>query len=165
MYAGLVEVFAEPLCPIALIHILAEYELHYLGLVLVNSQVTDLTVSLVHAPALFKVVAERHGTAGVETRFRHLTEAGLNTYGGLDALAGGLPVAYVVHQLVDVIVEPLLTLGGAPNLDTVADEPFHNEWSLVVAASKAVKHENQQDVKFPVNGVVLYLLDGVTIFG
>ena len=42
-----------------------------------------------------KAVAERHGAAGVETRFSHLTEAGLDTDGGLDALAGGLPVASV----------------------------------------------------------------------
>ena len=42
-----------------------------------------------------KAVAERHGAAGVETRFRHLTEAGLDTDGGLDALAGGPPVASV----------------------------------------------------------------------
>ena len=157
------EVFAEPLRSVALIDVFAEYEPHDLGLVLVNDQVADLAVPLVHAPALFKAVAERHGAAGVETRFRHLTEAGLDTDGGLDALAGGLPVADVVHQLVDVIVEPLLTLGGAPDLDAVADEPLHNEGRLVVAASEAVKHENQQDVEFPIHGVALYLLNGVAV--
>lgn len=110
-----------------------------------------------------KVVAERHGAAGVETRFRHLTEAGLDTDGGLDALAGGLPVANVVHQLVNVSVEPLLTLSGAPDLDAVADESLHNEGRLVVAASEAVKHENEQDVEFAIHGVALYLLNGVAV--
>ena len=47
-----------------------------------------------------------------------------------------------------MIVEPLLALSGAPDLDAVADEPFHNEGRLVVAASEAVKHENEQDVEF-----------------
>ena len=60
-------------------------------------------------------------------------------------------------------VEPLLTLGGTPYLDAVADEPFHNEGRLVVAASEAVKHENQQDVEFPIHGVTLYLLNGVAV--
>ena len=56
-----------------------------------------------------KVVAVRHGAAGVETRFRHLTEAGLDAYGGLDALAGGLPVAYVSS---DSIIDMSLSLSS-----------------------------------------------------
>ena len=56
-----------------------------------------------------KAVAERHGAAGVETRFRHLTEAGLDAYGGLDALARSLPVAYVSS---DSIIDMSLSLSS-----------------------------------------------------
>lgn len=52
-----------------------------------DEQGAALTVALVHVPALFKVEAIWHGATCVAPHFRHLTEAGLDTDRGLDALS------------------------------------------------------------------------------
>ena len=44
-------------------------------------------------------------------------------------------------------IKPLLSLLGAPDLDTVFDKPLYNEWRFVLSASQAVKHEYQQHIK------------------
>ncbi|MPN42211.1 hypothetical protein SDC9_189767 [bioreactor metagenome] len=53
---------------------------------------------------------------------------------GLFALPGSLPEADVIHQLVNVLLDLLLTLGDAPDLDAMLDEPLQNEGRFVVNA-------------------------------
>lgn len=64
-----------------------------------------------------------------------------------------------------MIVKPLLSLHGAPNLDAVLHEPFHHKGRFIVPAAQAVKHEHQQDVKLALQGHPLDFLDGVPILG
>ena len=92
-----------------------------------------------------------------------LTEARFDAHRGFQALAGCLPVADVVHQLVHMAVKPLLALHAAPDLDAALDEPFHHEGRFIVPAAQAVKHEHQKDVELPGNGVLLNLLDRVPV--
>lgn len=94
-----------------------------------------------------------------------LFHAGLDADGGFYALTRCLPVTYVVQQLVNVVVKPLLPLHGTPDFNTVADKPFHNKGRFVVTAAKAVKHIDQQDIKFALYGVPLDLLHGIAVFG
>ena len=53
----------------------------------------------------------------------------------------------VVHQLVNVIVEPLLPLHRTPDLHAVLDEPFYNEWCFIIPSSEPVKHEHKMCIR------------------
>ena len=42
-----------------------------------------------------------------------------------------------------MIIEPLLALSGAPDLNALLDKPLYHEGSFIVASAQTVKHENQ----------------------
>ena len=76
-----------------------------------------------------------------------------------------MPVAYVVQQFINVIIETLLSLHRAPNLDAVLHEPLHHKGSFIVLSAQAVKHEYQQNIKLALQGHPLYLLYCVPFLG
>lgn len=47
-----------------------------------------------------------------------------------------------------MVIKPLLAFLGAPNLDSVVDEPFHDEGRFVIAATQPVKHEYKMSKAF-----------------
>lgn len=61
------------------------------------------------------------------------------------------PVADIVKQLVNMIVEPLLPLYGAPNFNTIADKPLYDKGRFVISTAETVKHIDKQNVKAPGN--------------
>jgi len=113
----------------------------------VDLNIKQLTVLLAYAPLLHQLIAIGRVTTTKSALHDDLPQPGLGTNGGLDAFAGRLPVTDVVQQLVHMVIKPLLALLGAPNLDAVVDEPFHNEGCFIIAPAKAVKHENKENVK------------------
>lgn len=64
-----------------------------------------------------------------------------------------------------MVVKPLLAFLGAPNLDAVVDEPFHDEGRFVIAPAKAVKHEYKENVKGVQRSFALNLLYSVALLG
>lgn len=163
--ALVVQPVAEPLCAVALVHILVKNQANDLSLLLVHHQLTDLVVPLVDTALLFNAVSERNRAAGVVALLSQLFQPGLGADGGFQTFAGCLPIADVIHQLVHMGVEPLLTFPRTPHLNAVFHEPFHHKGRLIVPAAKTVKHEHQQDVKSASEGVLLDALDGVPVFG
>ena len=97
--------------------------------------------------------------------FRDLAEPGLGADGGFQAFAGGLPVTDVVHQLVHMGIEPLLSFHRAPDFNASLGKPFNHKRRLIVAASKTVKHEHKQDVKLTRYRIGLNFLNSIPIFG
>ena len=81
-----------------------------------------------------------------------------------DALAGCLPVTDIVKQLVNVIVEPLLPLYGAPNFNAITDKPLYDKGRFVISAAETVKHIDKQNIETPGNGFLLQFLHGVALF-
>ena len=127
--------------------------------------IKQLTVLFAYAPLLYQLIAIGRVTATKSALHNDLPQTGLGTNGGLDAFAGRLPVTDVVQQLVHMVIKPLLAFLGAPNLDAVVDEPFHNERCFVIAPAKAVKHENKKDVKGVQCRLALDFLYGVALLG
>lgn len=131
----------------------------------VDLNIKQLTVLFAYAPLLYQLIAIGRVTATKSALHNDLPQTGLGTNGGLDAFAGRLPVTDVVQQLVHMVIKPLLAFLGAPNLDAVVDEPFHNERCFVIAPAKAVKHENKKDVKGVQCRLALDFLYGVALLG
>lgn len=129
----------------------------------VDLNIKQLTVLLAHAPLLYQLIAIGRVTTTKSALHDDLSQSGLSTNGGLDTLTGCLPVTDVVQQLVHMVVKPLLAFLGTPDLNAVVDEPFHNEGCFVIAAAKAIKHENKEDVKGVQCGFTLNLLYSVAL--
>ena len=127
--------------------------------------VKQLPVLFAHASLLHQLIAIGRVTATESTLHDDLPKPRLGTNGGLDTFAGRLPVTDVVQQLVHMVVKPLLAFLGAPNLDSVVDEPFHDEGRFVIAATQPVKHENKKDVKCVQRSFALDLLYSVALLG
>ena len=156
---------AKALCPISLIEIFLKNQFHDLCLVRLHNEIAHILVSLICASLMFQTVAKGNAAASKISLLGQLLHPGFSTYRSLDAFPGGLPIAYVVQQLIDMGIKPLLSLLGAPDLDTVFDKPFYNEWRFVLSASQAVKHEHQQHIEFVLQGVPLDFLNSVPILG
>ena len=163
--ALLCQIAADTLGAVALINILLENQLDNFGLVRVYSKVTDRLVPLVLPALIFQPVAVGDLAASVVALLRQLTDTGLDTDRGFDALPGRLPVADIVQQFVNVSIKPLLALLGAPYLDAVLHKPLHHKGRLVIFAAQAVKHEHKQDVKCALQGQLLDFLHSVPVFG
>ena len=88
---------------------------------------------------------------------------GANADRSLLTFAGSLPEADVVQELVHVGVEPLLTLAGRPDLDTLLHEPLHHEGRLVLPASQPVEHENEQHIELMLCCSLLDFHDSVSL--
>lgn len=138
---------------------------HSSGFQGVDLNIKQLAVLFAHASLLHQLIAIGRVTATKSSLHNDLPQTGLGTNRGLDAFAGRLPVTDVVQQLVHMVIKPLLAFLGAPNLDAVVDEPFHNERCFVIAPAKAVKHENKKDVKGVQCRLALNLLYGVALLG
>ena len=133
------------------------------GLVRVDFNVVKLPVFLPDAPFLDKLVPVGSTAAPKTPLLDDLAQPGLGSDGGLEALAGGLPVTDIVHQLVHMVVKPLLALLGAPDLDPILDEPLHHKGRLIFLAPQPVKHKDEQDVELPHGRFTLDLLNGIPI--
>ena len=156
---------AQLLCAVALINIFVENQPDDFSFRFINHKVADLLVFLVYPAKADTLVAKSHGAARVVTFPGELFQPCPGTDGGFQALTGCLPVADVVHQLVHMGVEPLLSLVHAPDLNALLREPLHDKGRFIVTATKTVKHEHQQNVKLAFHCGLLYLLEFITVFG
>ena len=154
----------NPLSAAAFVDVFVKDETHDFCGVLVDYKIVDLLILLVDPSLLLELVAKWYNAAGEAAVLCKLLHAGFHAHGGLDALAGCLPVADIVKQLVNMIVEPLLPLYGAPNFNTIADKPLYDKGRFVISTAETVKHIDKQNVKAPGNGFLLQFLHGVTLF-
>lgn len=163
-YALLGQVTAKALGAVALIDILLKNQLDGLGLVWLYCKVTYRFISPVGAPLLFQSVAIGDTAASKVTLLGQLLHAGLGADRGLDTLPGGLPVADVVQELVNMGIKPLLALHSAPDLNPVLDEPLHYEDEMDGTGNYPYRYfdsyfEDASDRK------ALYIMDGHLIVG
>lgn len=138
---------------------------HSGGLHGVDLNIKQLAVLFAHASLLHQLIAIGRVTATESTLHDDLPKPRLGTDRGFDTFAGRLPVTDVVQQLVHMVIKPLLTFLGTPDLNTVVDKPFHDEGRFVIAPAKAVKHENKKDVKDVQCRLALDLLYSVALLG
>ena len=101
---------AQLLCAVALVNVLVENQPDDLSFCFVNHKVADFLILLVHPAKTDTLVAVRHGAAHVVAFPGELFQPCPGTDRGFQALAGCLPVADVVHQLVHMGVKSLLSL-------------------------------------------------------
>ena len=156
---------AQLLCAVALINVLVENQPDDLSFRFINHKIADLLILLVHPTKADTLVAKSHGAACIVAFPGELFQPCPGTDGGFQALAGCLPVADVVHQLVHMGVKSLLSFVHAPDLDALLGEPLHNKGRFIVTATETVKHEHQQDVKLALHRSLLNFLEFVTLFG
>ena len=159
------QIVRKALCAVSLIDVFVEDQANHFRLILVDLQVQHCAVALIDAAFIYRAIAIRNCSAGVMPLLCKLPQAGFRADRGFQTLAGGLPVADVVHQLVNVIVEPLLPLHRTPDLHAVLDEPFYNEWCFIIPSSEPVKHEHEQNIEFAKRSIMLNFLNGVAVFG
>ena len=131
----------------------------------VDHKVTDLLIFLVHPTKADTLVAKSHGAACIVAFPGELFQPCPGTDRGFQTFAGCLPVADVVHQLVHMGVEPLLSLVHAPDLDALLREPLYDKGRFIITATETVKHEHQQNVKLAFHRSLLNFLEFVTLFG
>ena len=154
----------NPLCAVAFVDVFIEDETHDFCGVLVNRKIVDLLILLIDPSLFLELVAKWHNAAGEAAVLCKLFHAGFHAHGGFDALAGCLPVTDIVKQLVNMIVEPLLPLYGAPNFNAITDKPLYDKGRFVISAAETVKHIDKQNIETPGNGFLLQFLHGVALF-
>ena len=158
------KIVADSFCAVSLINILLKDQAHHGGFFLVDFQIADSLVLFVQAAFLDTLVTKSYNAASVVTFFRKLFYTGASTDRGLDALAGCLPVADIVHQLIDMGIKTLLTFIYAPDLDPLLREPFHDKGRFVVTPTQTVKHEHQQNIKLSGSSRLLKQLELIAVF-
>jgi len=126
---------AQLLCAVALVNVLVENQPDDLCFRFINHKVADLLVFLVHPTKADTLVAKSHGAARVVTFPGELFQPCPGTDRGFQALAGCLPVADVVHQLVHMGVKSLLSLVHAPDFDALLREPLYDKGRFIVTAA------------------------------
>ena len=62
-----------------------------------------------------------------------------------------------------MIVKALFPLLGTPDANAIAHEPLHHKGRFIRDTPDPVKHENQQDIKFPLLGVFFDNLQLITV--
>ena len=154
----------NPLSAAAFVDVFVKDETHDFCGVLVDYKIVDLLILLVDPSLLLELVAKWYNAAGEAAVLCKLLHAGFHAHGGLDALAGCLPVTDIVKQLVNVIVEPLLPFYGAPNFNAITDKPLYDKGRFVISAAETVKHIDKQNIETPGNGFLLQFLHGVALF-
>ena len=132
--------------------------------IFVYRQIKDFFVPLIGTASLIQAIAIRNRAACIKAALCKLLQPGLGAYRSLDTLTRRLPVAYVVQQLIYMIVKPLLSLCCTPNFNSISHKPLNNERSFIILAAQAVKHIDQKNIKLSLYRVTLKLLDGVSFF-
>ena len=87
----------KALCAVSLIDVFVEDQANHLRLILVDLQVQHCAVALIDAAFIYRAIAIRNCSAGVMPLLCELPQAGFRADRGFQTLAGGLPVADVVH--------------------------------------------------------------------
>lgn len=163
--AALVEPVGKAVAAVALVHDFVVAFRLYRGFFLIANQVLYGFVLLVHTAKVYGVEAKGYEAATVFASQHHLLVLRPDAYRGLFGFAGRLPEADVVEQLINVAVKTLLAFLDAPYAYTMRNEPLHHEGCFIIAAAKAVEHENQQYIELACHRVRLNLHDGVAVFG
>ena len=135
LHSVIVQVLSNPVRAVALFNHQVVDLPDYRRFFLVNDQIRHRLVPLVYPSQFYKIIAVRNRAAAPEPFLDHLAVLCPHTDGGLFTLAGSLPKPDVVHQLVNVGVEALLTFPGAPNLDALLNKPLYYEWSFIITAA------------------------------
>ena len=160
----LYKVVADSLYTVAFINVFLEYQTDDLCFFLVDFQLTDFLIFLVHATLFYTLVPESNRSTGIVTFLCKLFYTGASTDRSFDTFAGCLPVADVVHQLIDMGIKTLLTFIYAPDLDPLLREPFHDKGRFVVTPTQTVKHEHQQNIKLSGSSSLLKQLELIAVF-
>ena len=158
------KVVADSFHAVSFINILLKDQAHDCRFFLVNLQITDSLILFVQATFLDTLVTKCHRTASVVAFLRKLFYTGTSTDRSFDTFAGCLPVADVVHQLIDMRIKSLLTFVYAPDLDPLLREPFHDKGRFVVTPTQTVKHEHQQNIKLSGSSSLLKQLELIAVF-
>src|SRR5699024_4665281 len=98
-------------------HILVKDNADNSGLGLIESQLVNLMLALIHASAFHKVIAIGRNAALEASILHKLPQGGFGTDGGFFTFAVRLPEPDVVGEFVGVVVKPLFPLLGTPNPD------------------------------------------------
>ena len=149
----------------ALIHIFLKNQLDDFRILRLYNKIPHILIFLVHPACFLQPVAKRCAPAGVKPLLSQLFQPGLDAQGSFNALSRSLPIADVIQQLIHVIVKPLLALHGAPYFNILLDKPFHHKGRFIVLAAQPVEHKHQQNIKFALQGHLLYLLNRVPVPG
>ena len=131
----------------------------------IPNQVPHGLALFIHPAQVHGVEAEGDKASPIFACQHHLLLARPHADRGLFGFAGRLPEPNVIEQLVNVVVEPLLSFLHASNPDAVGGEPLNHERRFIIAAAQAVEHEYQQHIEFPGQRRLFYLHDGVALFG
>ncbi len=128
---------------------------------LVDDQIHNWLIPLVPSALVYQLITIAHKTTCIVTAGYDLADPIAGSYGCFLRLPCRLPKADVVHQLIAMCLDFLLTFVGTPHFDAMLDEPFQHKGCFAFDSSETVKHIDQQNVKFAVGGFFLQLLDGI----
>lgn len=159
------QIVRKALRAVTLIDIFVKDQTNHFRLILVDLQVQHCAVALIDAAFIYRAIAIRNCSAGVMPLLCELPQAGFRADRGFQTLAGGLPVADVVQKLIHMVIKSLLAFFGAPYLNAVIDEPFHNKRRFVITTTQPVKHENEKDIEGIQRRLALDLLYGIALLG
>ena len=124
-----------------------KYQADILSSIGIDNEITNRLILLVYSPEVLQTVSVWNKAAAKVTFVNHLLLPCFDTERGFLALAAGLPIPYVIGQLIYMSFELLLTLIDTPYFDIMLDEPFDDEGRFVIASSQSVKHKHEQDIK------------------
>ena len=159
----LVEVISHTIGIVPLFNSLVKDQTHNRRLRFIDSDIHELLTALVVFTAAYQCVPIGSHAAGIYTLGGQLSHSGRNTDGGAFAFRVGLPIPHIIQKVIDIILEPLLTLLGTPDFDTLRGKPFHHKGCFILASAQPVKHKDQQDIEFFPLGGRFQVLDGIPV--
>ena len=115
------------------------------------------------SPIVYKPIPERNRSARVNTLGCHLLQSCPDTDCRLFGLSRCLPEAYVIHELVRMGFNLLLSLVDAPYFNPMLRKPFKNKRRFVFNTTETVEHKNEKHIIFPFECGILEFLYRVTL--
>lgn len=160
-----IQFFCHCVCADTLVECAAMYFLHDQHFFRINLLVLDWGALFVYTAIICQPITILYGAACKDSGFGHLPDAGLDAGGGLAGLAGRLPKPDVVEQVIHMIIKFLLALASTPDFYAMFDEPFHNKWCFVLAASKPVEHKDKENIELALFRICFDELQFIAFFG
>ena len=106
-------------------------------------KVIYLLSPLIQTSPLFQLIPEWDTAASI-TSFRcKLLHSCFYSHGSLFRFSRCLPESDIVHELVHMALESLLSFLNTPYPYSMLYKPFNYEWCLIIYSSDPVKHEYQ----------------------
>ena len=150
-------------------HILKHSHLEYSPYIrrffIVYNEIADFKAFLVEPAALYELIPERNYSFCENPFLNKLAHSRPYTFRSLCAFSGSLPEPYVIHQLINVIIETLFALLNAPNLDTLLNEPFDHKRRFIINTPDTVKHKDEENIELLIDSVLFELLNSISLVG